>query len=221
MARGRLIVAAVLLVLAVTMAGMSLLGPSSLFGARSSVASRAASSFGRGQSSLLAMLGLRSPGERSQGQLADTKAPKTPLAGAGGPHERALAKVRPPVPSIKLISLTPVAPQGIEGLPAGLLVQPGSIPASGGGDLAGSFPPSGAGPVFLGSFPGGSGGGGGGGGGGGSIVTPETPPVTSAVPEPSSWTLMILGLGAIGASLRRNRRRRALPHPLGGLAGPR
>ena len=217
MARGRLIVAAVLLMLAVTMAGMSLLGPSSLFGARSSVASRAASSFGRGQSSLLAMLGLRSPGERSQGQLADTKAPKTPLAGAGGPHERALAKVRPPVPSIKLISLTPVAPQGIEGLPPGLLVQPGSIPASGGGDLAGSFPPSGAGPVFLGSFPGG----GGGGGGGGSIVTPETPPVTSAVPEPSSWTLMILGLGAIGASLRRNRRRRALPHPLGALAGPR
>ena len=215
-ARGRLIVAAVLLVLSVTMTGLSLLGPTSLFGAKSSVASRVASSLGRGQSSLLAMLGLRSPGERSQGQLADTKAPKTPLAGGGGPHERALAKVRPPVPSTKLISLTPVAPQGIGGLPPGLLVQPGSTPAAGGGDLAENFPPSGAGPVFLGSFPGG-----GGGGGGGSIVTPETPPVTSAVPEPSSWTLMILGLGAIGASLRRNRRRRALPHPLGALTGPR
>ena len=211
-ARGRLVVAAVLFVLPVTMAGLSLLEPSSLFGAETSVASRVASSLGRGQSSLLAMLGLRSPGERSQGQLADTKAPKTPLADAGGPHERALAKVRPPVPSIKLISLTPVAPQSIEGLPPELLVQPGTIPASGGGDLAGSFPPSGAGPVFLGSFPGG-----GGGGGGGSIVTPETPPVTSAVPEPSTWAMMILGLGAIGASLRRSRRQRLLRHPLGGL----
>jgi len=35
------------------------------------------------------------------------------------------------------------------------------------------------------------------------VQPPETPP--GGVPEPASWALMILGFGAVGASLRRRR----------------
>lgn len=30
-------------------------------------------------------------------------------------------------------------------------------------------------------------------------------PITTAVPEPASWALMILGVGGVGAALRRRR----------------
>lgn len=52
---------------------------------------------------------------------------------------------------------------------------------------------------------------GGGGGGGGwypvDPVPPVTPvdPTTPAVPEPSTWGMMILGMGMIGAAMRRRR----------------
>lgn len=36
--------------------------------------------------------------------------------------------------------------------------------------------------------------------------TPLPPPLVSAVPEPSSWALMLLGVGGLGAVLRRGRR---------------
>lgn len=35
-----------------------------------------------------------------------------------------------------------------------------------------------------------------------------TPPVTSPVPEPATWAMMLFGFGAMGASLRRSRRRK-------------
>ncbi|MFD1787300.1 PEPxxWA-CTERM sorting domain-containing protein [Sphingomonas floccifaciens] len=34
-------------------------------------------------------------------------------------------------------------------------------------------------------------------------LTPAVPPVQTAVPEPATWAMMLLGFGAIGASLRR------------------
>ena len=36
-------------------------------------------------------------------------------------------------------------------------------------------------------------------------VDPGTPPVVPAVPEPASWLLMIIGVGALGAAMRRRR----------------
>lgn len=41
-------------------------------------------------------------------------------------------------------------------------------------------------------------------------VTTESPP-TSGAPEPAGWALMLLGVGGIGAALRRTRRGRAVP----------
>ena len=48
------------------------------------------------------------------------------------------------------------------------------------------------------------------GGGGGGTTTPTTPvvvtpPVTGPVPEPSVWLMMIVGVGTLGAALRRRR----------------
>ncbi|NNM78152.1 PEPxxWA-CTERM sorting domain-containing protein [Sphingomonas sp. ID1715] len=76
-------------------------------------------------------------------------------------------------------------------------------PGGGGGFISGPG-------VFLPSF-------GGGGGGGGGIVLlppeespPETvvPPVAAPVPEPSSWALLIVGFGVIGAALRTSKESR-------------
>lgn len=57
-----------------------------------------------------------------------------------------------------------------------------------------------------------SGGGGGGSGGGPGVLPPSSPPgppngdlVPPVVPEPATWAMMILGFGAIGATLRRRR----------------
>jgi hypothetical protein len=55
---------------------------------------------------------------------------------------------------------------------------------------------------------------GGGFGGGGYIITPGTPnkpetpvitPNTPAVPEPSTWAMMIVGMGLVGAAMRRGK----------------
>lgn len=39
-----------------------------------------------------------------------------------------------------------------------------------------------------------------------SVITIAENPITSDVPEPSSWALMILGVGMVGATMRRHRR---------------
>jgi len=146
---------------------------------------------------MLTMLDQRSPGERTKGELADSKARKAP---AFVPHQRALAKVRAPelpdsfikplfanqpavaeIPALKLPAVL------AEALPAAEIlapVGPISVPAI---------------PIV------------GGGGGGGDTptppVTPVTPvtPITPAVPEPDTWALMLLGFGATGIALRRRR----------------
>lgn len=164
-------------------------------------------------SNLLGALGLRSPGERSQGQLADAKGgPSRHRSYSPAHHERALAKVRPPktvldqpfaavtdndVYSAAVTNaLTPVAEVAAPG--AGQQFVPGNNPTFGGGPGGG----------FI--FPGG--------GGGGVVVPPSPPPippVTSAVPEPSTWALMLMGFWGIGASLR-SRRSKARP-PIGAI----
>ena len=46
------------------------------------------------------------------------------------------------------------------------------------------------------------------GGSGGSVTNPGTP---GAIPEPGTWVMMLVGFGAVGASLRRARRVTAFP----------
>ncbi|HXA38357.1 MAG TPA: PEP-CTERM sorting domain-containing protein [Phenylobacterium sp.] len=85
---------------------------------------------------------------------------------------------------------------------------------AGGGNSGELGPPSGGG-GFL-SSP--SGGGGGGVGAGGQAATTTSqgvqpllaaPGVTGPAPEPSTWALLALGLGGVGAAMRGQRRRRA------------
>lgn len=43
----------------------------------------------------------------------------------------------------------------------------------------------------------------------GSLTQLRIAPAVAAVPEPGTWALMLIGFGAVGASMRRNRRRTA------------
>ena len=171
----------------------------------------------------LAMLASRSPGERTTGELVNIKpvASGAPALADSGPRQRLLAR-----------SLPPGAGVGTAGLPgdgiAGLIVPP--VPVIGDDLLApgapdslpgnlpifGGIPIIGGGGGFVGS-PGTGGGGGGGGGTPGNPVPPVTPPVVppvtppvvppvSAVPEPETWALMLLGMGLCGLVLRRRKR---------------
>lgn len=120
--------------------------------------------------------------------------------------------------------------------PAELLTLPPELAQSSTSPIAG-LPPglgggSGGGGVDFGSvFPGGGisvgggGGGGGGPGGGGTTPSPVTPPTplpvtptptptppppppVPAVPEPGTWLMLLLGMGGVGASLRRGKESR-------------
>ncbi|WP_448501122.1 PEPxxWA-CTERM sorting domain-containing protein [Sphingomonas sp.] len=90
----------------------------------------------------------------------------------------------------------------------------------GGGGVPGSLPGGGGGGGFVGALPGDGGTDGGGNGGGGTGDTGGgdtggggnngggdggTPTPTAPIPEPGSWMMMILGIGMIGAALRRRR----------------
>ena len=45
---------------------------------------------------------------------------------------------------------------------------------------------------------------------GGIVITPPPTPPVSGAPEPSTWALMIAGVGLIGSALRFGRRREAV-----------
>ena len=184
--------------------GRSAFSAGAAAGARSGFASRL-SAVG---SNLLGALGLRSPGERSQGQLADAKGGSARQRSySPRHHERALAKVRPPK-SVVNQPFPAVADNAVSSSAVTNALTPGSqdgVPGGGEQLVTGNNPGFGGGPGGGFIFPGT--------GGGGVVVAPPPPPVppiTSAVPEPSTWAMMLVGFWGIGASLR-SRRRRARP----------
>ena len=153
----------------------------------------------------------RSPGERGATDTIKGKAKRLAKRTNGGPTQRALGKIFDQPPSQR--ALGKIFDQPLDGAPELVSSQPSLaalpneiLPFT--GPVSGvTSPASGSPGIFvpssLGNFIGGGTGGGG---------APETPPVTppsvippiiSAVPEPSTWILLLFGFGAIGASLRR------------------
>lgn len=158
---------------------------------------------------VMALLDARSPGERTEGKLAQSKVSLKKLAeNVGQPKERALGKiinpekptmadlakvVAPPAQTVEVAP--PVGPVALaDVIPAPAQTTPGGV-----GGVTGT-------PLLLGG--GGVGGGGGSPGGGGGDVPTQPPPavVQSPVPEPSTWMLLLLGFGVIGSAARRERR---------------
>jgi hypothetical protein len=138
----------------------------------------------------LSLFAGRSPGERGEGALLSTKP-------GHGPEERVLSTVRdrdpvgaaPPAedPGFLPDSALPGAPAE-NALPASSVAgdqfAPFGVPFSGSGDPGGGFIP-----------------------GGGSRLLPPSgppdPPLTSGIPEPATWAMMILGFFAVGWAMRR------------------
>jgi hypothetical protein len=150
----------------------------------------------------LSLFAARSPGERGGGALLSTK--------PGGPTERVLSTIRdrdpalgdPPPADGAALPVTPgdlaaLSPP-VDGAAPGAGAAPGD-PGLGAPAFAPFAPFSGAGgdPGFLpaGSPPGGGGLPTGGGG-------------VSAVPEPGTWAMMIIGFFSVGAAVRRRRANR-------------
>jgi len=169
---------------------------------RPDLSSAAATRFAQGFSSLntvAAMLAARSPGIRSEGALVNVKPERQPAV-----HERALPKVRGPGPLAGFSA--PAAPPPFYDLVTagpviGLAVPPpiDILPPAGGGAPG----------IFLAPPPPG------GGGGGGIFIpppaaTPLTPVTLSAVPEPSSWAMMLVGFAMIGRGIGRRKAQRKL-----------
>lgn len=150
----------------------------------------------------------RSPGERGEvnalkgkGLITSKLAALQDEPAAGPPSQRALGKIFDPEPfdiaaaeENPIVFLTaPIAgigtPQGL--VPLGSATGASSGFPSGAGSIPGSFavaPP-------ISSSPGG-------GGGGGGSDNPA-PPSIGAVPEPSTWLLILMGFFSVGFALRR------------------
>ena len=166
-----------------------------------------------GSNAVQAFLG-RSPGERGATDIIKGKA-KRALAkddvpiGKPKPAQRALGKTFDD-PLLSLVGPLTLAP-AVEFLPVDAAPAAASIPT-----LALTVPGGSGGftPVGGGLIGGGGGGSGGGGGGGDGIVPPPTaPPPVAAVPEPSTWTLLLIGFAAVGASIRRSKKASKLSTP--------
>lgn len=152
----------------------------------------------------LSLIDKRSPGERTVAQLA--KAKKRVALSSVRPSQRALSQSRKPaMPQEFIAALMPPA----QSLPELDLSQSPVLAALGSPTPAAFAVP----PVFVPPVVGGGGGGGGGPpGGGGSPPgggpppgppSAPPPPVMPAIPEPSTWLMMLFGFGTIGWVLRR------------------
>lgn len=141
------------------------------------------------------MLFGRSPGERAAGTLANLKHKRL-----AAPHERALPKIRksvpPPSPLAAIVGapeapVPPVAAAPAAGTPLyNVVTAPPALAEA---------PPTGVGPAMP---PPPS--------GGGLMVPPvvtqvppTSPPPQSAVPEPATWAMMLIGLALVGRLTRR------------------
>jgi hypothetical protein len=167
----------------------------------------------------LALFSQRSPGKRIAGHLLSTK-------GKGGPHERVLSTVRdreqPPAvdtPVPDSVAAIPIIPPQYEipptdrtvgalpFVPPAPFIPTGFVP---GGFLPPSQPPTTTPPGPPGGPPGTPPGLPPGTPPGGPPEGPPTPPDTPPVipiPEPSTWTLMLLGFFALVAVGRRRMRK--------------
>ena len=152
--------------------------------------------------SLADLLGQRSPGERTEGQLTKTK-----RAGALARHRLPLV-VKPLTPSatdLAKILLPPAAELPVDfAKPVPLVVPPPTLASiivpPGGGSTPIVTPPGGTTPG--GSPPGGSPPG----GGNPPLISPPTSPeLIPAVPEPGTWATMLLGFAFIGWRVRREK----------------
>jgi len=152
-----------------------------------------------GIKTVAAMLAERSPGQRPDGALASLKHKRQAAL-----HERALPKIRgpvpPPSPYAALLG-APVSPPlppppevPLYNMVAG--TPPVIVPGTG-------TPVGGGGPPILSEIPTP--------GGGGGVFsppvvasTPESPPIpVTPVPEPASWAMMLIGFAMMARSLRR------------------
>lgn len=166
----------------------------------------------------------RSPGERGavdalKGKAKRDLATNTAKPAGEKPRQRALGKIfEEPLKSLA----GPLAPSPVvEFLPleansaTSLLPVALSLPVGGG-----NFSPILGGGPTGGGFLGGGGGGGGPDGPGTVLVPPTAPPIAAAVPEPSTWVLLLMGFAAVGASIRRKNTARALTPERVGMCAP-
>lgn len=201
--RRALTVALVLLLLASGLAaGLSSSTGIAASGALARIAQATANQVGQSVNSVASIFSGRSPGQRPKGILANLKHKRGTAL-----HERALPKIRTAPPTTELASLVappPVAPAVVPPPVAPLYNAITKSPAAGapvaqsGPTIFPAMTPAPGGfivPPIIGQVtPPAS-----------PIVTPP-PPQAPAVPEPSSWAMMLVGFGFIAWLLRRRPR---------------
>ena len=146
-----------------------------------------------------AFLATRSPGMRTSAELTKTKRARL----SPPRHERALGKIRRPMlpsqflkalaPGLEVADIAPIVDLNpLIGPPVQQFALADLPPGGGTGGGAPGLPGAPGFPI---------------GGGGGSTFTPpitDTPPTPpSAVPEPGTWAMMLLGFFAMGLKVRR------------------
>lgn len=141
--------------------------------------------------SLADLIGQRSPGARTEGQLTKTKHARVLARQRVAPKMLAMSVPKTDVPPIAQLAETPLAPAVVDlEKPVAVAELSAPPPTLGGIIIPGPNSPPGQTPP--GGFPG---------------PQPKQPvTVPSAVPEPGTWATMLLGFGLIGWRVRRSRR---------------
>lgn len=180
--------------------GLAVLADNGVFGSRAEAASTAAY-----VPDVDSILDSRSPGQRRYGWLLNNKPERLAFSAENPPTERVLSSTRRrpasgsgvPNPEVPLTTLGIVPDTTVPPSDFGESGSFGGIGGPGGTPIVGGIPGPGPGP------------GGGGGGGGddtpGNPVTPTPETPVAAVPEPSSWAMLVMGFAALGAFMRRRR----------------